>query len=590
MRTVRQSMRSTPHSASLPRLSETRSRVAMLVLTLAFATLLGRAFYLQGPFSDFLQERGQARYARTLELPAVRGKIMDRNGVVVASSIPAKAVWAIPEDVEPTAKKFKELSQLLEIPEKEIRRRLQDEDRKFVYLKRQLTPEVAAKVSALQLNGIHLRDEYRRFYPEGEALAHVLGFTDIEDVGQEGIELAHHNVLKGQAGSRRVIKDRLGRVIEDVEGIRPALPGRDLILSIDSKIQFLAFSELKAGVEANNAKAGAIVVLDAHTGEVLAMANYPTYNPNQRRGLSGAQLRNRAITDTYEPGSTMKPFTIAVGLETGKITPETSIQTGNGKLQFGKHVISDTHANGLLTVNGVLQKSSNIGMTKISQMLPAKDMWQEFTQVGLGQAPRIGFPGAVAGRLRPAEKWRPIEQATMSYGYGLSVSLIQMARAYTVFVNDGQVLPLSFTKLHQPAQGVRVISPKTAEQMRTMLEYAAGPGGTAPRAQVVGYSVAGKTGTARKQSNGGYLDRKYIGSFIGFAPASNPRIIVAVMVDEPSAGKIYGGDVAAPIFAGVVSGALRALNVAPDAPYKTLIVREEGVPESIGQSLDEDTL
>ncbi|MBX7228032.1 MAG: penicillin-binding protein 2 [Burkholderiaceae bacterium] len=590
MRAMRQSMRSTPHSASLPRLSETRSRVAMLVLTMAFITLLGRAFYLQGPFSDFLQERGQARYARTLELPAVRGKIMDRNGVVLASSIPAKAVWAIPEDVEIRAKNFKELSQLLDIPEKEIRQRLQDEDRKFVYLKRQLAPEIAAKVSALQLNGIHIRDEYRRFYPEGEALAHVLGFTDIEDIGQEGIELAHDNVLKGQAGSRRVIKDRLGRVIEDVEGIRPALAGRDLVLSIDSKIQFLAFSELKAGVEANNAKAGAIVVLDARTGEVLAMANYPTYNPNQRRGLSGAQLRNRAITDTYEPGSTMKPFTIAVGLETGKITPETSIQTGNGKLQFGQHVISDTHANGLLTVNGVLQKSSNIGMTKISQMLAAKDMWQEFTQVGLGQAPRIGFPGAVAGRLRPAEKWRPIEQATMSYGYGLSVSLIQMARAYTVFVNDGQVLPLSFTKLQQPTQGVRVISPKTAEQMRKMLEYAAGPGGTAPRAQVVGYSVAGKTGTARKQSNGGYVERKYIGSFIGFAPASNPRLIVAVMVDEPSAGKIYGGDVAAPIFAGVVAGALRALNVAPDAPYKTLIVRDEGAPETIGQSLDEDTL
>ena len=590
MRAMRQSMRSTPHSASLPRLSETRSRVAMLVLTMAFVTLLGRAFYLQGPFSDFLQERGQARYARTLELPAVRGKIMDRNGVVLASSIPAKAVWAIPEDVEIRAKNFKELSQLLDIPEKEIRQRLQDEDRKFVYLKRQLAPEIAARVSALQLNGIHIRDEYRRFYPEGEALAHVLGFTDIEDIGQEGIELAHDNVLKGQAGSRRVIKDRLGRVIEDVEGIRPALAGRDLVLSIDSKIQFLAFSELKAGVEANNAKAGAIVVLDARTGEVLAMANYPTYNPNQRRGLSGAQLRNRAITDTYEPGSTMKPFTIAVGLETGKITPETSIQTGNGKLQFGQHVISDTHANGLLTVNGVLQKSSNIGMTKISQMLAAKDMWQEFTQVGLGQAPRIGFPGAVAGRLRPAEKWPPIEQATMSYGYGLSVSLIQMARAYTVFVNDGQVLPLSFTKLQQPTQGVRVISPKTAEQMRKMLEYAAGPGGTAPRAQVVGYSVAGKTGTARKQSNGGYVERKYIGSFIGFAPASNPRLIVAVMVDEPSAGKIYGGDVAAPIFAGVVAGALRALNVAPDAPYKTLIVRDEGAPETIGQSLDEDTL
>lgn len=573
------------HTASKPRLSEMRSKVAMLVLTLAFGALLARAFYLQGPFSDFLQERGEARYARTLELPAVRGKIMDRNGVVVASSIPAKAVWAIPEDAELAVKEYRQLSQLIDVPEKELRRRLSDEDRKFVYLKRQVSPEVAGKVDALKLSGIHLRDEYRRFYPEGEALAHVLGFTDVEDVGQEGIELAQHKVLNGQAGSRRVIKDRLGRVIEDVEGARPALAGRDITLSIDSKVQFLAYSELKAAVETNNAKAGANVVLDAHSGEVLAMANYPTFNPNQRRGLSGAQLRNRAITDTFEPGSTMKPFTIALGLESGKFKPDSKIETGNGQLQMGGHTINDTKPHGLLTVEEVLQKSSNVGTTKIAMQMPAAKMWEQYSQVGFGQAPRIGFPGAVAGRLRPADAWRPIEQATMSYGYGLSVSLIQLARSYTVFANDGELLPLSFMRLSQAQTGVRVMSAETARAMRKMLEMAAGPGGTAPKAQVVGYRVAGKTGTARKQANGGYLEGKYIGSFVGFAPVSDPRIIVAVMIDEPNAGKFYGGDVAAPAFANVVAGSLRALNVAPDAPYKTLIVRDGGVPESVGQTL-----
>jgi cell division protein FtsI (penicillin-binding protein 3) len=572
------------HVDTKPRLSETRSRVALMLITFGFVALLVRAAYLQGPFSDFLQERGQERYARTLEIPAVRGKIYDRNGVVVASSIPAKAVWAIPEDVEVKGAQLTQLAQVLEVPEKDLRLRLGDDDRKFVYLKRQLPPEVAAKATALRIEGIHVRDEYRRFYPEGEALAHVLGFTDIEDAGQEGIELSQQQVLYGQPGSRKVLKDRLGRVIEDGENVRPALPGRDITLSIDSKIQFLAFSELKNAVAENNAKAGAIVVLDAKTGEVLAMANYPTYNPNLRRGLNGAQLRNRAITDTFEPGSTMKPFTIALALEMGVVTPDTMINTAPGTLQLGGHTISDAHAHGMLTVEGVLQKSSNVGTTKIALQLPAQRMWEQFTQVGFGQAPRIGFPGAVAGRLRSADNWRPIEQATMSYGYGVSVSLIQMARAYSVFATDGELLPLSFMRLNQPTTGVRVMSTETAQKMRKMLEMATGPGGTAPKAQVVGYRVAGKTGTARKQSGGGYQENKYIGSFVGFAPASDPRIIVAVMIDEPSNGRFFGGDVAAPVFSGVVAGAMRALNVPPDAPYKTQIVRDGGTPEAIGQA------
>jgi cell division protein FtsI (penicillin-binding protein 3) len=566
-------------------LSEVRSKVALAVLTLGFIALIARALYLQGPFADFLQERGEARYARTLEVPAVRGKISDRNGVVVAASVPAKAVWAIPEDVDASVKQFKQLAALLEMPERDLKRSLADEDRKFVYLRRQVAPDVAQKIAALKIDGIHQRDEYRRFYPEGEALAHVLGFTDLEDVGQEGIELSQQKTLMGQNGSRRVIKDRLGRVIEDMEDARPALAGQDINLSIDSKIQFLAYSELKAAIAEHNAKAGAIVVLDAKTGEVLAMANLPTFNPNQRRGLTGAQLRNRAITDTFEPGSTMKPFTIALGLESGKYQPGTPVQTGNGSLEFGGHLIRDTVAHGMLTVEEVLQKSSNIGTTKIAMQLPASKMWDQYTQVGFGQAPRIGFPGAVAGRLRPANSWRPIEQATMSYGYGLSVSLIQLARSYTVFVNDGELKPVSFTKLAQAPQGVQVMSSGTARAMSKMLEMAAGPGGTAPKAQVVGYRVAGKTGTARKQQGGAYLEGKYIGSFVGYAPASNPRIIVATMIDEPGAGKFYGGDVAAPVFANVVAGSLRALNVAPDAPYKTLVVRDQGITETVGQAL-----
>jgi cell division protein FtsI (penicillin-binding protein 3) len=566
-------------------LSEVRSKVALAVLTLGFIGLIARALYLQGPFADFLQERGEARYARTLEVPAVRGKISDRNGVVVAASVPAKAVWAIPEDVDASVKQFKQLAALLEMPERDLKRSLADEDRKFVYLRRQVAPDVAQKIAALKIDGIHQRDEYRRFYPEGEALAHVLGFTDVEDVGQEGIELSQQKTLMGENGSRRVIKDRLGRVIEDMEDARPALAGQDINLSIDSKIQFLAYSELKAAIAEHNAKAGAIVVLDAKTGEVLAMANLPTFNPNQRRGLTGAQLRNRAITDTFEPGSTMKPFTIALGLESGKFQPGTPVQTGNGSLEFGGHLIRDTVAHGMLTVEEVLQKSSNIGTTKIAMQLPASKMWDQYTQVGFGQAPRIGFPGAVAGRLRPANSWRPIEQATMSYGYGLSVSLIQLARSYTVFVNDGELKPVSFTKLAQAPQGVQVMSSGTARAMSKMLEMAAGPGGTAPKAQVVGYRVAGKTGTARKQQGGAYLEGKYIGSFVGYAPASNPRIIVATMIDEPGAGKFYGGDVAAPVFANVVAGSLRALNVAPDAPYKTLVVRDQGITETVGQAL-----
>jgi len=557
-----------------------RSQVLMLTVALAFVALAARAVWLQVFSQNFLQKQGEMRYAKTIELPASRGKIFDRNGVVLASSLPARAVWAIPEHVDATPRQLASLAKLLDIGERELRRKLAEEDRSFVYLKRQVDAAVAEQVAALQIPGIHQQREYKRYYPQGETFAHVVGFTNVEDVGQEGVELARNPELAGRAGSRRVIRDRLGRVIEDVGAVREPHNGRDLALSIDSKIQFLAFDALREAVQSNKAKAGAAVVIDARSGEVLALANWPTYNPNQRGQLSGAQLRNRAITDTFEPGSTMKPFTIALALELGEVTPSTVIQTAPGRLTIGPNTIGDAHPHGPLTVEQVVQKSSNVGTAKIALGMPAQKMWEMYAELGLGQAPRIGFPGAVAGRVRPYKSWRPIEQATMSYGYGLSVSLLQLARAYTVFANDGELLPLSMFKVDEQPAGQQVIAAKTARSVRHMLEMAAGPGGTAPQAQIAGYRVAGKTGTAHKRDGGKYVN-KYLASFVGFAPVSDPRVIVAVMVDEPAAGKYYGGLVAAPVFARIAGDSLRTLRVPPDAPMAQLAVPEAAVKESM---------
>ncbi len=557
-----------------------RSQVVMLMVALAFVALASRAVWLQVFSQTFLQKQGEMRYAKTIELPASRGKIFDRNGVVLASSLPARAVWAIPEQVDATPRQLASLAKLLDIGERELRRKLAEEDRSFVYLKRQVDAAVAEQVAALKIPGIHQQREYKRYYPQGETFAHVVGFTNVEDVGQEGVELARNPELAGRSGSRRVIRDRLGRVIEDVGAVREPHNGRDLALSIDSKIQFLAFDALREAVQSNKAKAGAAVVIDARSGEVLALANWPTYNPNQRGQLSGAQLRNRAITDTFEPGSTMKPFTIALALELGEVTPSTVIQTAPGRLTIGPNTIGDAHPHGPLTVEQVVQKSSNVGTAKIALGMPAQKMWEMYAELGLGQAPRIGFPGAVAGRVRPYKSWRPIEQATMSYGYGLSVSLLQLARAYTVFANDGELLPLSMFKVDEQPAGQQVMAAKTARSVRHMLEMAAGPGGTAPQAQIAGYRVAGKTGTAHKRDGGKYVN-KYLASFVGFAPVSDPRVIVAVMVDEPAAGKYYGGLVAAPVFARIAGDSLRTLRVPPDAPMAQLAVPEAAVKESM---------
>lgn len=558
-----------------------RSKFVVLALTLMFVALIGKAFWLQVATTDFLQEKGAERYERVLEMPAMRGKIVDRNGVVVASSMPVRAIWAIPEDVDQTDKGFVQLARLLGLPERDLRKKLEDEDRKFVYLKRQVDLDTADKIAALKLAGVYQRKEFKRYYPEGETLSHVVGFTNVEEAGQEGIELAQNQTLAGREGSRRVIKDRLGRVIEESELLRAPLDGADVALSIDSKIQSATYAALKAAVDENRAAAGAALVVDVQTGEILALANLPSYDPNRRSGLRGEQLRNRVITDLFEPGSVMKPVTIALALESGVVRPDSRFQTAPGKLTIGTATISDSHAHGMLSVAEIIEKSSNVGTAKIALQMQPKAMWDFYTGLGFGQVPKIGFPGATPGRVRPYANWRPIEQATMSYGYGLSVSLAQIARAYTIFARDGDLLPLSMSKLQVPPQGVRVISSKTAADVRSMLELATGPGGTAPKAQVVGYRVAGKTGTARKQLHGHYLEGKYIGSFVGFAPASNPRVIVAVMIDEPAAGKFYGGDVAAPAFSAITGSTLRLLNVTPDAPFRQTIIPAESVPESM---------
>lgn len=557
-----------------------RSRLVLFLLFAAFLALAGWALRLQMFSADFLQKQGESRYARTLELPATRGKITDRNGQVLASSIPVKAIWAIPEDVQAAPKeKLRALAKLLDMSERELRAKL-DSDRSFVYLKRQVEQETADKIAALKIDGIDTRKEYKRFYPEGEVMAHVVGFTNVEDSGQEGMELAAQKNLAGATGSRRVIKDRLGRIVEDLQAVREPRDGRDLALSIDSKIQYIAFSQLKDAVEKHNAKAAGIVVLDVKTGEVLALANLPTYNPNNRSVLTGAQLRNRVLTDTFEPGSTMKPFTVALALEDKLVTPNSNIQTAPGRMTIGTATIGDAHPHGVLTVAEVIQKSSNVGTAKLALQMPPQEMWEMFTTLGFGQQPKFGFPGAVAGRVRPYKSWRPIEQATMSYGHGISVSLIQLARSYMIFARNGDTIPLSFQKVNDTPIGQRIISEKTARDMRAMLETVTGPGGTAPKAQVPGYRVAGKTGTAHKLAGGKYVS-KYVASFVGFAPASDPRIVIAVMVDEPNGKFHYGGDVAAPVFAAVAANALRALNVTPDSTVTNIIIPENGERESL---------
>jgi cell division protein FtsI (penicillin-binding protein 3) len=559
-----------PMPLKLPRVRAPFLFGALLAL---FMLLAARSVYLQWIDNAFLQEQGSSRYSRDLEVPAHRGRILDRFGDPLAISTPVKAIWAWPEKVEATNGQLQALSAALDLAPSALAAKLAAGD-DFVYLKRGVPPEIAARVAALGIKGVHDDDEYRRYYPAGEVMSHILGFTGDRDAGQEGMELAQQTWLGGTPGSRRVIINRRGEVVEDVANIRSPREGRDLALSIDSRLQYLAYRELKAAVEANKAKAGGLVILDARTGEILALANWPSFNPNNRARVVRERMRNRALTDTFEPGSTLKPFTIAAALEAGKVQPTSVIDTSPGTLTIGKATIHDAHREGALTVEQVVQKSSNVGAAKIALALPPEKMWSALSGVGFGAPLKSGFPGEVSGRLRPAKTWRPIEQATMAFGHGISVNLVQLARAYTVFATDGELKPVTLFKEAGPVAGPPVFKLETARAVRRMLEMAVAIGGTAPKAQVAGYRVAGKTGTAHKLEGGVYVNR-FVSSFVGFAPASSPRLIVAVMIDEPSAGQYYGGTVAAPAFSNVMGAALRLLGVPTDAPVGSILPAPE---------------
>ncbi|OWQ93754.1 cell division protein [Roseateles aquatilis] len=576
---TRNAARSVSYSSSPLLASKTppwRSRFLVALVGLAFAGLLGRAAYIQLIGEDFFQRQGEARYAHKMELPASRGKISDRSGQVLAASVAVPSIWAFPKEVDADPDKRRQLAKLLDMSPAELDKRL-DPSSRFVFLRRQADDQTAAKIKALGLKGVFQDREYKRQYPEGESAAHIVGFTNIEEQGQEGIELAFQKDLQGRDGSRSVVRDRLGRVVEDMGERVPAANGKDIELSIDAKVQFFAYQRVRDAVAENNAKAGSVVVLDAHTGEVLALANYPSYDPGHRQNLSGEQLRNRALTDVFEPGSTMKPFTTALALETGRVRPDTLLSTGPRSVVISGWSPTDAHAHGDLTVQQVIQKSSNIGAARMALMMQPREMHEMFTAIGLGQRPQIDFPGAVTGKLRPWKSWRPIEQATMSYGYGLSASLLQLARAYTVFARDGDIIPITMTRrpVDQPVTGIKVFSPKVAADIRAMLQMAAGPGGTAPQAMVPGYSVGGKSGTAHKQEGKGYASHKYRSWFVGIAPISKPRIIVAVMVDEPKNGQYFGGAVAGPVFSQVVAQTLRLLGEPADLEVKPQIVAQQ---------------
>lgn len=553
------------------RLSAWRSFLLFSLLVLGLISLVGRAAYLQGMHNDFLQEKGESRYSRVVEMNADRGMITDRNGQILAISSPVASVYADPKVIKIMPEQLKQLSNLLETDVAEIEHRIKRESSRFVYLKRQVVPDVAERIMKLKIPGIYLAHESKRYYPEGEFAAHVLGFTDINDEGQEGVERGWQETLAGELGHRRVIKDNKGRIIEDIEKIRMPKQGQNLILSIDRRIQYRAHAELKEAVQINKAKAGSIVVLDAQTGEILALTNLPVYNPNRRSTISNERLRNRALIDTFEPGSTLKPFTVAIAMEVGMVNSNTVMQTSPGTLQVGRKTIRDVNNKGELTVAQVIQQSSNVGTAKIALSLAPQTMWEMFNRSGFGILTNSGFPGEASGILRSYNSWRPIEQATMSYGHGISTSLMQLARAYTIFTSGGELKPVSLLKQNMPVMGQRVISRDTALAMNHMLEMATKPGGTAPLAQINGYRVAGKTGTAHKLIDGQYAQKHYISTFVGYAPASNPRLIIAVMIDEPSAGKYFGGAVAAPVFNKVMASALRILNIPPDAPANNVI-------------------
>ena len=559
----------TRHPMLSPRLPMWRSKLVVFLAFAGFAALAGRALWVQVINHDFYVQQGQKRYQRTLTLGAIRGPIVDRNGALLAVSLETFEIWANPHLVDPAVQAS--LAKLLGMPLAELRRRFAG-DRTFVLLKRQIDADTAAHIDELPTGGITLIADSKRFYPEGESAAHVVGFTDIEDMGQEGVELAANARLQGTPGQREVIRDRLGRVISEPGEPVPARNGDTVHLTIDRRVQQLAYAQLTAAVAKNRAQAGSVVVLDARNGDILALANWPSFDPNDRARLTGRQLRNRAVVDTFEPGSTIKPVVVGLAIDERKVSPGTIIDTSPGTLRIGPATIHDTSNHGRITVSEAVQKSSNVALAKLGLNLPAQTIWNKYQDYGLGQRPTVTFPGVAAGRVRPWNKWRPIEQATMAYGYGLSTSLLQLAQVYTAYAGDGTLHPARLVHSAEddppePADAPTrtVTQPATAAAIRRMLEMATGDGGTGRAANVAGYRVGGKTGTAHIQVGRGYAKNRYRALFVGMAPMSAPRVIVAVMIDDPAGASYYGATVAAPVFSGVTAGTLQLLGVMPDA-------------------------
>jgi len=550
-----------------------RGRRNLILIAVAGASLLlvWRAVDLQVVNKSFLQGQGDARYLREVADPAHRGMITDRYGEPLAISTPVDSVWAVPQVLAQARESWSRLAKVLGIKKDVLVRLLASKrDKEFVYLKRRVSPDVAGKVMALKIPGVALAPEYKRFYPTGEVAAHVVGFANVDDVGQEGMELVYNDYLKGVPGAKRVIKDRFGRIVENVERISEPEPGKDITLSIDRRLQYLAYRELKKAVKSNRADAGSAVILDVRTGEVLAMVNQPAYNPNNRSKLKSDHLRNRAVTDVFEPGSTVKPFTVAAALESGRFKPHTFIDTRPGRFRVGRKTIRDFRDYGVIDVSTVIQKSSNIGASKMALAISPEYLWDAFVSVGLGEVTGSAFPGESAGLLTDYGSWHEIERATVSYGYGLSVTTLQLARAYTALATDGRPMPVSFLRrnktdaeemasMYQP-----VFSGKSLSAVRSMLESVVEKGGTGTRAAVPGYRIAGKTGTVKKSKSGGYAEDSYLSLFAGMAPVSDPRLVVVVVIDEPRGEEYGGGAVAAPIFSRVMAGALRMLDVPPD--------------------------
>jgi len=554
--------------------SHDKQRLAIISLLLVFLTfvLVWREIDLHVVSKDFLKTQGDARYLREVTEPADRGMILDRNGEPLAISTPVLSVWANPQELIKARGDWARLCAVLNIDTKELQQQLADHSSKeFVYLKRHVIPEIADRINKMNISGVFLTREYRRYYPAGEVTAHVVGFTNIDDNGQEGVELAMDKKLRGIPGVKRVIKDRLGQIVEEVEQVKLPQHGEDVVLTIDRRIQYLAYRELKSAVQSNHADSGTAVILDAQSGEILAMVNQPAYNPNNRDNVPVERMRNRAITDVFEPGSTVKPFTVAAALESGKFKPRSIIDTSPGLLRVGHKIIHDARNYGAIDIGTIIQKSSNVGASKLALSIDAGNLWNIFAGAGFGEPTGVSFPGESTGLLSDHYSWHEIERATLSYGYGLSVTALQLARAYTIFANDGSLKPVSLLRnTHQHKdyslyyQTESVLHPATIRSVRAMMQKVVDEGGTGVHAQIPGYTVAGKTGTVKKSADGGYKDDSYLSVFVGMAPASNPRLIMVVMVDEPRGDEYYGGVVAAPVFSHVMAGALRLMDIAPD--------------------------